>query len=98
MSIAAVDLFGVDTDDLAWQDRALCRKLDPEAFFPTRGTQPDDAKEACVFCPVRYDCLAYAVERGDRYGVWGGLTERERRPLVRAYRARFPRTTKRPRK
>ena len=90
MTVATLEP-AVTADDIAWHDQALCRKLaSPNAFFPPRGVAPDDAKEVCAHCPVPYDCLAYALEHGERFGVWGGLSERERRPLLRAYREHYP--------
>jgi WhiB family redox-sensing transcriptional regulator len=73
-----------DTD---WRDQALCRGRETEVFFP-EGDQPTIiAKSICRRCPVRRDCLAHALERSERYGIWGGLTERERQ-LLRARIAR----------
>jgi WhiB family redox-sensing transcriptional regulator len=69
-----------------WQVRALCAQTDPEAFFPGQGEPTAAAKAVCMRCPVRGECLAYALER-DEHGVWGGLSERERRALRRARRA-----------
>lgn len=66
---------------LTWRDDGLCAQTDPEAFFPERGSSPKPAKRVCQACPVRTECLEYALERSIRFGVWGGLTERERRWL-----------------
>jgi WhiB family redox-sensing transcriptional regulator len=67
---------------MTWEDRALCAEIDPELFFPDgQGTRPDNARRICAACEVRAECLAYAVEHPELEGVWGGLTERERRPL-----------------
>ena len=66
----------------AWMDDALCIQSDPEAWFPDKGESPRLAKLVCSRCPVRADCLSYALTRRERFGVWGGLTERERRPLL----------------
>jgi WhiB family redox-sensing transcriptional regulator len=66
-----------------WQSRALCRGAEPDLFFPERGSPGDSAKRVCVNCEVRLDCLEYALANSERYGVWGGLTERERTRLRR---------------
>jgi WhiB family redox-sensing transcriptional regulator len=64
-----------------WQAQALCAQTDPEAFFPEKGGSARAAKAVCMQCPVRAECLAFALEHDERYGVWGGLSERERRRL-----------------
>lgn len=64
-----------------WQDQARCRDLDVDAFFPERGESSREAKEICAACPVRIECLNYALRNDERHGVWGGMTERERRRL-----------------
>jgi len=74
-------LLAEDGPDLSWQDAALCAETDPEAFFPEVGQPARAAKRVCAACPVRTECLEYAVANGVAFGVWGGLTERERRPL-----------------
>jgi WhiB family redox-sensing transcriptional regulator len=53
--------------------------MDPAIFFPTRGAPLDEARAVCARCPVRADCLDYAMETGQKFGIWGGLSERERR-------------------
>jgi WhiB family redox-sensing transcriptional regulator len=73
-----------------WQRRAACRRpgVDPEAFYPDKGGSTRAAKRICNGdgrdrwpCPVRAQCLDYALANDDRFGVWGGLSERERRRL-----------------
>ncbi len=72
----------VDPDEgLTWQERALCAQTDPEAFFPEKGGSTREAKRVCVSCEVRVECLEYALEQDERFGIWGGLSERERRRL-----------------
>ncbi|WP_084155190.1 WhiB family transcriptional regulator [Agrococcus lahaulensis] len=66
---------------LAWQADALCAETDPEAFFPEKGGSTRDAKRICESCEVRAECLEYALENDERFGIWGGLSERERRKL-----------------
>ncbi len=68
-------------EDLSWQDRSACRDEDREIFYPTRGVSTAPAKKVCARCPVTNECLAYALERRDPYGIWGGLTEDERESL-----------------
>ena len=80
---AAAGLYGTEGEDgeLAWQAEALCAQTDPEAFFPEKGGSTRDAKRVCVVCPVREECLQYAMDNDERFGIWGGLSERERRRL-----------------
>jgi WhiB family redox-sensing transcriptional regulator len=66
-----------------WQDRALCAQTDPEAFFPEKGGSTREAKKICLGCEVRNECLDYALAHDERFGIWGGLSERERRRLKR---------------
>lgn len=68
---------------LAWQAEALCAQTDPEAFFPEKGGSTRDAKRVCGACAVREECLQYALENDERFGIWGGLSERERRRVRR---------------
>jgi len=66
---------------LGWQKRALCAQTDPEAFFPEKGGSTREAKKVCLSCDVRSECLEYALANDERFGIWGGLSERERRRL-----------------
>jgi WhiB family redox-sensing transcriptional regulator len=70
-----------DDNPLAWQTDSLCAQTDPEAFFPEKGGSTRDAKKICGSCEVRQHCLEYALENDERFGIWGGLSERERRKL-----------------
>ena len=70
-----------DENELAWQTDSLCAQTDPEAFFPEKGGSTRDAKKICISCEVRNQCLEYALENDERFGIWGGLSERERRKL-----------------
>ncbi|RZT58068.1 transcription factor WhiB [Microcella alkaliphila] len=72
-----------DDAELAWQTDALCAQTDPEAFFPEKGGSTRDAKKICTSCEVRTECLEYALKNDERFGIWGGLSERERRKLRR---------------
>jgi WhiB family redox-sensing transcriptional regulator len=74
-------LSGSDENELAWQTDSLCAQTDPEAFFPEKGGSTRDAKKICSSCEVRAQCLEYALENDERFGIWGGLSERERRKL-----------------
>jgi WhiB family redox-sensing transcriptional regulator len=67
-----------------WQERALCAETDPESFFPEKGGSTREAKRICSGCEVRAECLEYALAHDERFGIWGGLSERERRKLKRA--------------
>jgi WhiB family redox-sensing transcriptional regulator len=61
----------------------LCAQSDPEAFFPEKGGSAREVKRICSRCEVKSECLEYALKHDERYGIWGGLSERERRPLRR---------------
>lgn len=65
-----------------WTEDALCAQTDPEIFFPEKGGSNKMAKAICAECPVIQECLEYALATADRYGVYGGLGERERRKLL----------------
>lgn len=75
---------GQDDGEQDWQERALCAQTDPEAFFPEKGGSTREAKRICAGCDVRAECLEYALAQDERFGIWGGLSERERRRLRRA--------------
>jgi WhiB family redox-sensing transcriptional regulator len=64
-----------------WRDSALCAQVDPDAFFPEKGGSTRAAKEICTRCRVRIECLRFAIANDERFGVWGGLSDRERRHL-----------------
>ncbi|MDQ4010414.1 MAG: WhiB family transcriptional regulator [Actinomycetota bacterium] len=72
-----------EPDQQEWQERALCAQTDPEAFFPEKGGSTREAKRICAGCEVRAECLEYALAFDERFGIWGGLSERERRRLKR---------------
>ena len=69
--------------DKSWQDFANCLGVDPDLFFPERGASTREAKEVCRGCVVREECLEYALANGEKFGIWGGLSERERRRIRR---------------
>jgi WhiB family redox-sensing transcriptional regulator len=58
---------------------ALCAQTDPEAFYPEKGGSTREAKKMCLRCDVREQCLEYALEHDERFGIWGSMSERERR-------------------
>ena len=70
-----------DRDD--WQAQGLCRGVEPEVFFPISEEDAWRAKEICTACSVRESCLAFSLTNRERYGVWGGVTEKERQDLFR---------------
>lgn len=72
-----------EPDEQDWQELALCAQTDPEAFFPEKGGSTREAKRICSGCEVRAECLEYALGHDERFGIWGGLSERERRKLKR---------------
>jgi WhiB family redox-sensing transcriptional regulator len=78
---AELFLLEPDAEEQGWQDRALCAQTDPEAFFPEKGGSTREAKKVCLTCEVRDDCLESALMNDERFGIWGGLSERERRKL-----------------
>ena len=83
--------------DYTWRTKAICRDTDPDLFFPVGTTgqallQIAKAKEVCGECPVSTHCLEYAIVNGEKFGIWGGLSERERR-RIRRQRAQDARRT-----
>jgi len=70
----------------SWRNRAACRGIDPDIFFPVTDEDAEPAKAICNVCPVREACLEFALAAREREGVWGGATERERRRIVRQRR------------
>ena len=78
-----VTAFAAEDEDESWQDRALCAQTDPEAFFPEKGGSTREAKKICTGCEVKAECLEYALANDERFGIWGGLSERERRRIKR---------------
>jgi WhiB family transcriptional regulator, redox-sensing transcriptional regulator len=71
-----------------WRDQARCRGMDPQVFHPPEDDESAEeaAKAICEICPVREPCLEYAISTREKEGVWGGLTARERRRLIRQRR------------
>jgi WhiB family redox-sensing transcriptional regulator len=83
---ADIDLLSLP-DDVSppdhWQERSACYGLDAEIFFPTTEEEAGLALSYCSMCSVKELCLAWALQNGERYGVWGGTTEQQRRRLNR---------------
>jgi WhiB family redox-sensing transcriptional regulator len=71
-------------EEKSWQTKSNCMGVDPDLFFPERGASTREAKEVCRGCVVREECLEYALSNGEKFGIWGGMSERERRRLRRA--------------
>ncbi len=79
-----------------WRETARCKEMDPDLFFPVGTTGPallqiEAAKSVCRQCDVRDECLQYAIDSNQEYGIWGGLTEEERRYMRRELTARITR-------
>jgi len=82
--VTILPLADEEDEDGGWQERALCAQTDPEAFFPEKGGSTREAKKVCLGCDVRGECLEYALAHDERFGIWGGLSERERRRLKKS--------------
>lgn len=82
----------LEIPELPWVAHAACRDTDPAVFFPEPGGNEREAIRICQTCVVRFACLAYALEAGERSGVWGGTTQRHRRRLLRLRSQRLSRT------
>ncbi len=65
----------------SWQDHTNCRGADQDLFFPKRGLPTREARAMCAACEVKAECLEFALTQGERFGIWGGLSERERRKI-----------------
>ncbi len=70
-------------ETLPWAAQAKCLQAEPDTFFPEKGGSTREAKRICAACEVRVECLDYALANDERFGIWGGLSERERRKLKR---------------
>lgn len=73
-------------EEYAWMLTAKCRGISPAEFFPSDGTGVEVAQQICDGCPVRLECLEYALANRIEHGVWGGASERERRRILRRRR------------
>lgn len=75
----------------AWMERAACRGVDPRAFYADgkhSREQVNAARKICAVCPVRPQCAAYAIETGEYYGVWGGMSQQQLRQRRRRFTSR----------
>ena len=81
--MAFVGAVNEDSGEKSWWDFANCLGVDPDLFFPERGASTKEAKEVGRGCIVKEDCLEYALSHGEKFGIWGGMSERERRRLRR---------------
>jgi WhiB family redox-sensing transcriptional regulator len=77
----------VDSEPELWRFQAACATTDPDLFYPERGdwVASEEAKKICLRCPVLVDCKIHALKNGERYGIWGGMSERERRLARRVH-------------
>ncbi len=73
----------IGIESLPWADQAKCLQAEPDTFFPEKGGSTREAKRICTMCDVRPECLEYALANEERFGIWGGMSERERRKLKR---------------
>ncbi len=73
--------------DEGWRENTLCAQTDPEVFFPKKGSSSAEAKRICDVCDVRAQCLAFALANSERFGIWGGLSVRERDRLRKSQAA-----------
>ena len=74
----------------AWAPRGLCAGANPEIFFPSGDGPAVEARRICEMCPVRGQCLAYAITAGEPFGIWGGFDPHERENLRRQLQRREP--------
>ena len=80
------DNTGPSGDGRAWQELANCKGVESELFFPGRGASTKEAKAVCQSCVVQSECLEYALANSEKFGIWGGCSERERRRIRKARR------------
>ena len=78
-----MSVFEIEPEELDWQNYANCLGVDPDLFFPERGASTREAKEVCRGCVVQDECLEFALSNGEKFGIWGGKSERERRRVRR---------------
>ncbi len=85
--------------DPLWRDRAVCAQTDPEAFFPEKGSSNEAAMSVCRACPVRIDCLSYAIGSDTaEHGIWGGTTARHRTTIRKDMRMPAPQSIEKARR
>lgn len=76
-------LFGDLLDSESWSEEAACQDIDSDLFFSSDDGEQKQALELCRACPVQRECLRYAIDQREMYGIWGGMTESERRSIIR---------------
>lgn len=81
-------MFGDLLDHESWSEEAACQGLDIDIFFSSDDGEQKQALELCRACPVQRECLRYAIDQREMYGIWGGMTESERRGIIRDRRRR----------
>ena len=81
------DITGLLLEPVRWHKDAACLEADPDLFFPERGGSSKEARAYCARCPVVHDCLTYALDNREEFGIWGNTSERERRVLRRKRRS-----------
>jgi len=69
---------------MSWEEQARCRQYDPEMFFAPRARAERKAKTICAKCPVKVDCLVFALQAKVEFGIWGGTNGKERRAMIRS--------------
>lgn len=87
MTCMLIEFIGPAEHASGWRERALCAQTGPDFFFPVPGGSTREAKQVCRACEERVECLEYALENDERFGVWGGLSEKERRRLRKSRRS-----------
>jgi WhiB family redox-sensing transcriptional regulator len=73
-------------EELHWQEFALCAQTDPDIFFPEKGGSTAPATSVCSACAVQSECLEYAISHDIRHGIWGGMSDNDRRRISRERR------------
>lgn len=81
-----LSLYDWSDEEKAAREKALCRDMDQDLFFPSRGETTNGAKLICRKCPIRVDCLTWGIERNETHGVWGGFNLQERRRVKKMIR------------
>lgn len=79
----------IRSDEMEWQVKGICRNIDPEFFFPegrAKANQAKIAKRICLDCPILQECRDWALTRGEQFGVWGGLSDNDRRAIWKKWR------------
>ncbi|WP_436231447.1 WhiB family transcriptional regulator [Arcanobacterium phocae] len=74
-------------EDLSWMEEALCAQTDPDIFYPEKGGSTAPATSVCASCSVRAECLEYAVTNDIRHGIWGGISDNDRKRIARERKA-----------